>query len=512
LSNNPSNPDDRDRAVERPARYTRRRVVGAAVVAALSSSAAGKWLAPPALAASRTLDVRSFGAKGDGVTDDTAAIQSALDAAGASGGQTVLFPAGTYKLTDTLFVDSNTSLVGVGATSVLLQTTVDRGTIYNRKWDDGTGNSNINVSSLTVDGGGVGGIGIAFAGVKGGSVKDVFVKRLTGYGIWLWASGEIIPGFQGLPTMNVTVSGCTVTDVIDVGIEMDASDTCTVTGNSISVRSGYAAISAWNGAANCVITNNTIIGEGSKPPATAFRVGPRADVTYARVTENIVFRGNVAKNVLHGCVVSGLRSGPKNITFADNKLTSWDAATGGVGVDLTICDQIVVQGNTLTNFHTPISIGNPVAHPGTPGLTQDVTIKGNTINGGGTSLIYLLRSGAITGNSFLRTGNTVLYLYGCQNLSVQRNLAVNCGTAASGIVSFVVLDDYSRKPCLRNTLSWNECRDSRKKGYLKDCVLLLGGSDRNVVTHNSAKRAAAGGHGAYAQRKRHNTFAANVNR
>lgn len=41
-------------------------------------------------------DVRAFGAKGDGVTPDTAAINRAVDAAAAAGGGTVIFPAGTY--------------------------------------------------------------------------------------------------------------------------------------------------------------------------------------------------------------------------------------------------------------------------------------------------------------------------------------------------------------------------------------------------------------------------------
>ena len=42
------------------------------------------------------LNVRSFGAKGDGKTLDTEAINQAIEAASASGGGTVYFPAGVY--------------------------------------------------------------------------------------------------------------------------------------------------------------------------------------------------------------------------------------------------------------------------------------------------------------------------------------------------------------------------------------------------------------------------------
>ncbi|MFO1475392.1 MAG: glycoside hydrolase family 28 protein [Verrucomicrobiota bacterium] len=44
----------------------------------------------------RLFDVREYGAKGDGNTVDTAAVQKALDACGKAGGGTVLFPAGIY--------------------------------------------------------------------------------------------------------------------------------------------------------------------------------------------------------------------------------------------------------------------------------------------------------------------------------------------------------------------------------------------------------------------------------
>jgi len=58
---------------------------------------------------------RDFGAVGDGVTDDTAAIQSALDAAAAAGGGVVLLPAGTYSVTSLTVLDK-TTLRGVGFT------------------------------------------------------------------------------------------------------------------------------------------------------------------------------------------------------------------------------------------------------------------------------------------------------------------------------------------------------------------------------------------------------------
>lgn len=58
-------------------------------------------------------DVKSLGAVGDGVTDDTSAIQGALDDLNSEGGGTLFFPEGTYKISDTLDLYSNILIKGV---------------------------------------------------------------------------------------------------------------------------------------------------------------------------------------------------------------------------------------------------------------------------------------------------------------------------------------------------------------------------------------------------------------
>jgi len=64
------------------------------------------------------VDVRAFGAKGNGLTLDTAAINQAIEAAAAGGGGTVFFPAGRYlsfsihlKSNITLYLDQGATIV-----------------------------------------------------------------------------------------------------------------------------------------------------------------------------------------------------------------------------------------------------------------------------------------------------------------------------------------------------------------------------------------------------------------
>ena len=70
-------------------------------------------VAAPLAAPAQALNVRDFGAKGDGQADDTAALVAAVSAAHASG-RPVWVAAGDYKLTGEIVLPSNVTIQGAG--------------------------------------------------------------------------------------------------------------------------------------------------------------------------------------------------------------------------------------------------------------------------------------------------------------------------------------------------------------------------------------------------------------
>ena len=67
-----------------------------------------------------SIDAASFGAKADGTSDDTAAVQKALDAAGQQGG-VVRLPAGKYLVAGSLKIPEGVALVGSNQAPVYIE-------------------------------------------------------------------------------------------------------------------------------------------------------------------------------------------------------------------------------------------------------------------------------------------------------------------------------------------------------------------------------------------------------
>ena len=82
------------------------------------------------------LNVRDFGAKGDGQTDDTAAFQKAMDASAKAGGGKVMAPRGTYFFAGHLNVPAAVTLAGIWESVPAHNGLRDRG--LPKPTDDGT--------------------------------------------------------------------------------------------------------------------------------------------------------------------------------------------------------------------------------------------------------------------------------------------------------------------------------------------------------------------------------------
>lgn len=104
----------------------------------------------------------SYGAVGNGIVDDTAAIQAAIDAAAADKNRTVFFPVGIYKLSGVVTIPQGIALIGSGSQG----SNEAYGTAFIHY---------ANTSCFRWDGGGV-----AYAGT-GGGLQNALILKADGY-------------------------------------------------------------------------------------------------------------------------------------------------------------------------------------------------------------------------------------------------------------------------------------------------------------------------------------------
>ncbi|MFI0265644.1 right-handed parallel beta-helix repeat-containing protein [Streptomyces luteogriseus] len=127
-------------------------------------------------------NVKAYGAKGDDVANDRAAIQAAIDAATAAGGGVVYLPKGTYRISSPLLPTNATGLQIVGAgwgTSIKLNEGMND---YAFKFD-GT-DTRLRIADLTIDGNCMG--QTAGGGVWGAGAVQCRFENLHFVGCYDW--------------------------------------------------------------------------------------------------------------------------------------------------------------------------------------------------------------------------------------------------------------------------------------------------------------------------------------
>jgi hypothetical protein len=193
--------------------------------------------APPSVPAN-SLSLTNYGAPGDGVTDCTAALQNCIAAAQAQG-KTVWMPAGTYLITGTINLPSNTTMLGAGMWHTKLIGSV---ALYNttpsRRLNLNGAGDNIHLSDFAIlgflnyrnDSEGNDGLGGSYG--TGSTIARIWVEH-TKAAAWILNS-------QGL-----VVDGCRFRNTLADGINVNRGMRGTLVTNCTARGTGDDGFAIW---------------------------------------------------------------------------------------------------------------------------------------------------------------------------------------------------------------------------------------------------------------------------
>lgn len=299
----------------------------------LTGTIGGGSTPPPPLG----VNVREKGAKGDGITDDWAAIQAVLD--GLSAGQAAYLPAGVYKSRGALLVRrAGTGIFGDGDTSEL-QIGVDRGLWIGSLASPANGVS-VKKLAITAQPGVYGKDGnvahaILFDGASDGVVEDVLLKG-AGQGVYS------VAGAVRTVHRRVRVRGWGGTALgLNTGALVEECDLVQDDPNLLGQRSGHG-LYFHNGTQDAVVKNTTVanarmFGCHIYGEQVGFPTGP---ITL----QNCVFRDCFASFICANFPAEAARV--QGLTVTDCQFLN---GYGGISVALRQGDGITFQRNTIKN-------------------------------------------------------------------------------------------------------------------------------------------------------------------
>ena len=364
------------------------------------------------------VSVKDFGATGDGVTNDTAAVQLAVNSA-----YNIIFPAGAYLL-DTITVRDKTQWFGMGDASELRQNTVSGasfGLFHADSLSSSTFLDGLRISNLKIVG------KVATLGfeqhtylVSLNGVSDVLIDNCT------------LEGFRG----DAIYLGSSPTDgperhnknVIIQGNHFDGVNNDNR--NAISIIDGT----------NIKILNNSFINCTRSNMPGAIDLEPNAHAFH--VIKDVLIQGNTFDNIGGNVGVISMEINavvplPTNIKILNNIFRGAVTSTGHAEIDINVfrivtaadVDQAIeIAGNYFLN--------GSITHRffSGKGLSVHDNVWEGTQNGG-----ILAASGGtnywrdvnFTKNKFIRcattTSNDCLTVFSVDYLTLSQNLFSDCG-------------------------------------------------------------------------------------
>jgi len=331
----------------------------------------------PAPTSPLVVSVKTYGAKGDGITDDTAAIQAAIEVVAGTGG-TLLVPDGTYMIN--AIYDSGKGL----QLRSHMTFRMSPGAVL-KAFPNASGGYSVlflpRVTNVNIIGGTIEGERSAHTGTSGESGMGIFVASSQNVYIEgvtakeCWGDGFYIGGSAG--STNITL--------------------CNVVADH-NRRQGLSVVYA----DGVVVRNSTFKNTQGTLPEAGIDIEPNAGETVA----NMQILGCTFTNNSGGGIQNGLALGDRGIAFVKNVLIDGNVMVG--------------NGFNAANGHPGgggVEISNTAGHRVTNNVMRDnknwglrmrdeadsTTVTGNTISGTQGDGIYL--DPTITG--YIITGNTI---------------------------------------------------------------------------------------------------------
>jgi parallel beta-helix repeat protein len=302
------------------------------------------------------LSVRDFGARGDGQTADTAAVQQALEAVPAGG--TLRFPSGTYRIQgDKGLVPKDNSRIELGDAVLML---------------DNVAGANNQMFLIRGKKGVV---------ISGGTLVGTRANRpKLGLGIYVDYSQDVViedVNLRGFYTDGIILTGNTPCQRVQIR-RVNASN---------NQRTGLAIIHA----SDVTVEDSTFEGTGGQNAVGGLNVEPNAGESVANV---IVRRCTARKNAFVGLYFKGPTT---NVTVENNVVEGNES----YGIAVLGVDGVSITNNRVTGAHQKnrpaIAIGENV---------KRATVTGNTLEDNLRGIMTVSAQTDIRGNTITGTGPT----------------------------------------------------------------------------------------------------------